>query len=657
MAFLSFRDVSFRYGDHVLFEHLDFDFPSTGLFVLLGSSGCGKTTFLSLCASTLVPSAGRIEKGRSFSFSFVLQSALLLPYLDARDNVALSFLMKGAPRDEGRERADRLLKAVGLPPIGAKDVRTLSGGERMRVAIARALASDATCLLLDEPTGQLDEKASRSIYVLLQELARDRLVLLVTHDEIGTEGLDATFLKLLDGKMVLLKGGRRDTAAGKEPVGGKEGKGCLRLRESVFLLRSFLSRRRKRFVLSAAFLSLCLALFYVGLNVRLSLQDGLDRWTATYFDSAMVSICEKEVVATSAYLHLERQQAPDAKTCLQLGLTEVFPSFSYFLPESQKWTIEGTEESTLFLPVLHQDASKIQNGRVAGRGEVVVNSLFLKAFHLGEGDALGTEAVLSHSAIVSSPQLESTDLVQIRMRLTIVGIADEKEAFNSPVAYYDYGAMEREMDGIYLENISEERNKPTSLLSLFSVLEEKGDDFRGGKVLAEATDYDALRSRAARLYGEGVVVESRSQDIRSSTDDIVSSLLLVLLLFLFLTLCSSFMLAFLSVYSLYEENIRLLALTRLYPQWKKNQRMLSFGMLFSFFAQTGLLLALWAAIGGCGGLPLLDSLGLPPFFTPFEPFAFLSSLLLGFLFSVLASILPIRRVRKEAIEKELEGED
>lgn len=180
----------------------------SGEFVsIVGRSGSGKTTFLNVLSTLLVPDSGEILYGgedvtafsparlnalRQRDFSVVFQFHYLLPYLSARENVLLPYMKGLSPvsRDV-RMRADACLERVGLSGKGDKVPGHLSGGEQQRVAIARALVKQSTVLFADEPTGNLDKATGDSVMELLADLKKDGLsIVMVTHDNEYAQAAD-----------------------------------------------------------------------------------------------------------------------------------------------------------------------------------------------------------------------------------------------------------------------------------------------------------------------------------------------------------------------------------------------------------------------------------------------------------------------------------
>ncbi len=190
--------VGKRWGDRVVFAGVSRRFRSGVFTSLVGRSGSGKTTLLHLLAGLEEPSEGSVvvagtrlgSLGRSElaglrrrEVALVTQEPGLIPYLSALENVRLGMRLRdGDAPDAGR--AEAALDEVGLGERRDGRASDLSAGERERVAIARALATDATLLLVDEPTARLDEESARAVGALLARAAHERglAVVCATHD-------------------------------------------------------------------------------------------------------------------------------------------------------------------------------------------------------------------------------------------------------------------------------------------------------------------------------------------------------------------------------------------------------------------------------------------------------------------------------------------
>ncbi len=194
-------DKVFRRGSeeiHVL-NGLNLEVPAGDFLALMGPSGSGKSTLLNLIGGLDRASSGTVEIGgervdqmsdrelaawRARHVGFVFQFYNLLPVLTAEKNIELPLLLTHLSKAERRQHVEVAMKIVGLSHRARHHPRQLSGGEQQRVGIARAIVSDATILLCDEPTGDLDRKSGDEILGLLQALNREhgKTIIMVTHD-------------------------------------------------------------------------------------------------------------------------------------------------------------------------------------------------------------------------------------------------------------------------------------------------------------------------------------------------------------------------------------------------------------------------------------------------------------------------------------------
>jgi len=193
--------VEYTNGDYLVRPIDGLTFRATGgeLVLLLGASGCGKTTLLSVLAAILKPRVGSVRVAgaeitalrgealnayRRETVGIVFQSFNLIPSLSAVENVALPLHLAHVPMRTARQRASTLLENVGLSQRMGHRPKDLSGGEQQRVAIARALAHDPPVVLADEPTAHLDYIQVESVLRLLRAIADEgRLVVVATHDD------------------------------------------------------------------------------------------------------------------------------------------------------------------------------------------------------------------------------------------------------------------------------------------------------------------------------------------------------------------------------------------------------------------------------------------------------------------------------------------
>ena len=200
---------------HVL-KGLNIDFREHEFVSILGPSGCGKTTLLNIIGGLDTCSSGEIvvdgvstsdysasdwDNYRNKKIGFVFQAYNLIPHLNVVRNVEIPLIMAGVKKAECRKRAVNVLKTVGLEEQIYKKPLQLSGGQMQRVALARALVTNPDIILADEPTGALDNESSVVVMDLLKKVADDRLVIMVTHNDLLAEKYSTRIINL-DGGVV-----------------------------------------------------------------------------------------------------------------------------------------------------------------------------------------------------------------------------------------------------------------------------------------------------------------------------------------------------------------------------------------------------------------------------------------------------------------------
>lgn len=223
-AVLSCRNLSKRYDEGpesvVVLDGLELELFPGERVAIVGSSGSGKSTLLNMLGGLDTPSEGSVwlageqlsalsetARGllRNRALGFVYQFHHLLAEFTALENACMPLLIGKTPIPEARERATALLQRVGLGHRLDHKPAELSGGERQRVAIARALVNRPGLVLLDEPTGNLDQHTAEGIQELMRELSQDSntAFLVVTHDMQLARQMDRV-LSLQDGKLVAI---------------------------------------------------------------------------------------------------------------------------------------------------------------------------------------------------------------------------------------------------------------------------------------------------------------------------------------------------------------------------------------------------------------------------------------------------------------------
>lgn len=208
----------YKVGDekvHAL-RGVSIDFRESEFVSILGQSGCGKTTLLNIIGGLDRYTDGDLIIGgkstkefknadwdtyRNHSIGFVFQSYNLIPHQTVLANVELALTISGVSKSECRKRDVEALEKVGLGNQLHKKPNQMSGGQMQRVAIARALINNPDILLADEPTGALDSETSIQVMELLKEIAKDKLVIMVTHNPELAEQYANRIVRIKDGTL------------------------------------------------------------------------------------------------------------------------------------------------------------------------------------------------------------------------------------------------------------------------------------------------------------------------------------------------------------------------------------------------------------------------------------------------------------------------
>ena len=218
---LQIQKISKKYitGDLVqtALNEVSLNLRDSEFVAILGPSGSGKTTLLNIIGGLDRYDSGDLiingistkkykdrdwDSYRNHTIGFVFQSYNLIPHQTVLSNVELALTISGISKAERKKRAIEALEKVGLGKQLHKKPNQMSGGQMQRVAIARALVNDPEILLADEPTGALDSETSIQVMDLLKEVAKDRLVVMVTHNPELAEEYANRIVKVKDGHII-----------------------------------------------------------------------------------------------------------------------------------------------------------------------------------------------------------------------------------------------------------------------------------------------------------------------------------------------------------------------------------------------------------------------------------------------------------------------
>ena len=297
-------------------DNVSLKFRNSEFVSILGPSGSGKTTLLNIIGGLDQYTSGDLiindkstkqfksrdwDTYRNHKVGFVFQSYNLIPHQTALANVELALTLSGVSKGERRKRAIKALKDVGLDAHIHKKPNQMSGGQMQRIAIARALVNDPDILLADEPTGALDSKTSLQIMDLLAKIAKDRLVVMVTHNPEIAEKYSTRIIKLSDGKIIDDSNPLDDDEKQREEIIKKNKKTSMSFLTALSLSFNNLLTKKGRTILT----SFAGSIGIIGIALILSISTGV----SNYIDRV-----EKETL--SSYPIIIEEKSIDSSTIL-----------------------------------------------------------------------------------------------------------------------------------------------------------------------------------------------------------------------------------------------------------------------------------------------------------------------------------------------------
>ena len=359
---------SYQTGDFVqqALKNVSIEFKKNEFVAILGPSGSGKTTLLNIIGGLDRYDTGDLiinqkstkdfkdrdwDAYRNNCIGFVFQSYNLIGHIDILQNVEMGMTLSGVSSKERKKRAIEVLTRVGLKDHLHKKPNQLSGGQMQRVAIARALANDPDIILADEPTGALDSKTSVQIMNLIQEIAKDKLVIMVTHNPELAHEYASRVIEMKDGEVV--SDSRKGTSKKEEtdPY-------TIRKTSMSFLTALHLSlnniRTKKGRTLLTAFAS---SIGIIGIALILSLSNGFDRQIGIFEQNTLSSL---PIVVSRQSVDLTEETMNQLQDDMSSSEAD-YPDIDYVIPTEtmmDEYTHENkiTEEYANYVEKLNPDS-------------------------------------------------------------------------------------------------------------------------------------------------------------------------------------------------------------------------------------------------------------------------------------------------------------
>ena len=486
-------------GDFYALKDVSFSLPSTGLVSIVGKSGSGKSTLLNILLGIEKPSSGVLKfNNRSINkmsdkvfskyhlndISMVFQHYNIFNELTAKENVILPLLMKGFSKSKADKLVNKYFKDFSLDYLINQKAKLLSGGEKQRVAILRAIITSPKVLLCDEPTGALDSKNSLAIMEMLRELSKKILVVHVSHNKTLVNQFSDRIITLKDGKVV-----DDNTINKSNDISYPGQKGSYSSKWSRLFTRINLKINIKKNIFSViactiGFASILLSFgFKEGSTVSQenALKNNLALLHATASEKTFFEI-------ENSPLNYEKSVRPSLQS-IDENLDEldvvIEPSLSYLFPSYPFGSYQNVAVENFQMVPLYNISLETYGKHLLVSGtpprekvdEVIVNEEFVKLLKKDNSSIIDDLFNISYSTSISystgdyeNPFIK--DDFSFDYNLRIAAVVKEFSFLNTPKIYYSYKAVKKELDTLYLENISNYLRRPITYLQYLEDVKE-----------------------------------------------------------------------------------------------------------------------------------------------------------------------------------------
>lgn len=488
---------SYGKGSNVVnvLKEVNLSFPQTGLVSILGKSGSGKSTLLNIITGLDKPTSGKIyflnkdlsklnkkEKKiyQNQTIGVLFQHFNLFNDLNCLDNVMLPSLVSGNDKEDSKTRAANLFKKYHLEHLMNQKYETLSGGEKQRVALLRALINQPRIIIADEPTGALDSQNSIFIMQELKTLAKDHLVIVVTHNEALIKDYEDYRISIADGKTSKLE--EKFDALHEEKSIGK-----IKFSAISRFIKLHLSKHKVRNIITAssiAFSSLCLLISLGYINGAKASIDNYKKQSLLYTYATVAKKSKIEVPDSPIIISkLTRPTLEDISFLID-GISSLVVANNYQIvfPSAPTFNFDNKNISDIeFAPVY--DFSLFDNLFVSGILpqqdnflEVVVNEEFVRHFGYSNQEIINHVFNLdSLSEMNNKTQTGKAikDEIYFNQKVKITGVVKEFAYLNTPRVYYPYLGLKGVLSNFILLNYSKDVGRNVTVEEMISNANEE----------------------------------------------------------------------------------------------------------------------------------------------------------------------------------------
>ena len=653
MATIFIRNLNYSYNKQTIFRNLNFSAKAGEFVIILGRSGTGKSTLLYLIDKDIKMQKGKIQiMPENVIVSLVFQSPTFIKNISVIDNIKIPLIAKGIDKKTISEKSECILKKIGIYDLKDRNIDELSGGQLARVQIARALIVNPDVLLLDEPTGSLDEENAKYFISLFKELSLNILVIMVTHRENFAYAYgDKVYL--LENKNLTLKFEKENfekkSISFKEEIEEKN----IKIKYSLKIGCIFLKSKLGRSLISMFFLTLVFSMMSLFLDVMSNTRN-------IFFDAAK-SFANYNVCHVSK---IENEKLDDNLSLVKKTFPselekkyELYISFDYILGNTIK-VLNSDETEYIdanFEPIIGENNFKLLCGRnILHDNEILVNNVLSSELKMNLDELLGKKIEINKAVQIISEKNNQKcfDTVMFNQNYIIVGIVDEIIGLNSGKVYYSYENMYRKLSTYNLINASEIFEKKVTIIDRIKNATE--DDFvKSYKALIVTDEPTELK----KYLNDSFEVTSTALSYIENSESIVNSFLSIMEIFLILIAIGAFLLELFTIGTIYEEQKKILALFITFHLKNNNFEMIYYSLSFIYSFISFLLFFLFKLIEVVIFNCLIKKYG----FITFLDFTFINinniiMLIVIFTLSLIASSLVLYLLKKKNLVLSLADE-
>ena len=465
--------------ENVVLEDINVSFPDFGLVSIVGKSGSGKSTLLNILMGIEKPTEGKVlfkgkniarysdKKFSSFHLSgvsTVFQHYNLFEDLSAFENVMLPLKMKGLSHRKAKRTVKENFSKLGITELMHKKVKKLSGGEKQRVAILRSVVTSPSVILCDEPTGALDIKNSQEIMHILKNLSKERLVIMVSHNQDLVDKFSDYIIRLKDGKIVENIPLEKQVENRPQKLKNRYSSGWVSTFLKTNLKKNFFKNLFSVFACSIGFASVFLCVgFLVGSEK--SHEEALSKNLS--IGNATVSKIEA-IEITDSPLTYQKIVRPDLievdAEFTEFESIRVEENLSHFISSYASCVFnENTYVNFQMIPLYDFSLDSYgSNLLVSGNGggdnfeEIIVNQEFEDM--VGES-LLNKNIIIRNNASTNYRTFDEDtpfikDELSIERAMKVIGVIKEFPFLNSPKIYYSYKGGKNFLKSEVMENLS-----------------------------------------------------------------------------------------------------------------------------------------------------------------------------------------------------------